>query len=81
MASGYTARTFEDRASGIKKHGEAPTRDDVSITIDGIRLDTKEKVLAFLAEVDEIRKAEQKRAKRKSRCHASVLAPTLDTRT
>ena len=27
-----------------------PTSDDVSITADGVRLDSKEKVLAFLAE-------------------------------
>jgi hypothetical protein len=29
-----------------------PTSDDVSFTYDGRRLDTREKVLAFLAEID-----------------------------
>lgn len=29
-----------------------PTSDDVSITADGVRLDSKEKVVAFLAELE-----------------------------
>jgi hypothetical protein len=34
-----------------------PTSDDVSITMDGRRLDSKEKVLAFLAEIEADRAA------------------------
>lgn len=36
-----------------------PTDDDVSITKDGRRLDSKEKVLAFLAELELEREAER----------------------
>ncbi len=36
-----------------------PTDDDVSITKDGRRLDTKEKVLEFLAVLEEEREAER----------------------
>lgn len=46
--------TFEELAEAIK-HAPPPTDDDVSITWDGRRLDTKEKVLAFLAEIEEAR--------------------------
>jgi hypothetical protein len=35
----------------------APTPDDVSITLDGRRLDTKDKVLAFVAELEQERAA------------------------
>ena len=38
-----------------------PTPDDVSITLDGRRLDTPEKVRQFLLEVAAIREAEQER--------------------
>jgi len=34
-----------------------PTPDDVSITLDGRRLDTKDKVLAFIAELEQERAA------------------------
>lgn len=37
-----------------------PTDDDVSITFDGRRLDTVEKVLAFAAELEEIRAARRR---------------------
>ena len=38
-----------------------PTPDDVSITLDGRRLDSPEKVRQFLVEVAAIREAEQER--------------------
>lgn len=38
-----------------------PADDDVSITIDGRRLDTPEKVIAFIDEVNERRSAEDQR--------------------
>jgi hypothetical protein len=38
-----------------------PTPDDVSITLDGRRLDTPEKVRQFLLEVAAIREAERER--------------------
>lgn len=43
--------TFEELDKAVRA---APPRtsDDVSVTMDGRRLDTKEKVLAFLAEVE-----------------------------
>ena len=36
-----------------------PTDDDVSITLDGVRLDTPEKVIAFIDEINTQRAAEQ----------------------
>ena len=36
-----------------------PTDDDVSITRDGIRLDTPEKLIAFIGEINAQRAAEQ----------------------
>ena len=36
-----------------------PTDDDVSITLDGVRLDTPEKVIAFIDEINAQRSAEQ----------------------
>ena len=39
----------------------APTDDDVPITLDGRRLDTPEKVIAFLHEINEQRAAEDQR--------------------
>lgn len=35
-----------------------PTSDDVSITADGVRLDSKAKVLAFLAKLERERQAD-----------------------
>jgi hypothetical protein len=40
---------------------EPPTDDDVSITIDGRRLDTPEKLIAFLHEINAQREAEERR--------------------
>lgn len=40
------------------RHAPPPTEDDVTITSDGRRLDTKEKVLEWLAEVDAARAEE-----------------------
>ena len=37
--------------------GRPPTPDDVSVTLDGRRLDSKEAVLAWLAEVESDREA------------------------
>ena len=39
------------------RHAVPPTSDDVTVLVDGRRLDTKEKVLAWLAEVEEDRAA------------------------
>lgn len=36
-----------------------PTDDDVSITVDGVRLDTPEKVIAFIDEINAQRAPEQ----------------------
>lgn len=46
--------TFDELAEGVR-HAPAPSLDDVTITWDGRRLDNKEKVLAFLAELDAAR--------------------------
>lgn len=43
--------TFEDLADAVRR-APSPTADDVSITWDGRRLDSKEKVLRFLAELE-----------------------------
>lgn len=48
-----TAKEWSERWNG----GGPPTDDDQSRTWDGRILDTKEKVLEFLAEVEEARKA------------------------
>jgi len=42
--------TFEELADALRS-APPPTADDVSITWDGRRLDSKEKVLRFLAEL------------------------------
>jgi hypothetical protein len=44
--------TGEEWVAAAAKIDRPPTPDDVSITLDGRRLDSKEKVLAFLAEVE-----------------------------
>jgi len=46
--------TFEELAEAVR-HAPAATADDVSITWDGRHLDTKEKVLSFIAELDAAR--------------------------
>jgi len=48
------ALTFSELAEAVRD-APSPTADDVSITWDGRRLDSKEKVLAFLAELDAAR--------------------------
>lgn len=46
--------TFEELAEAVRS-ARSPTPDDVSITWDGRRLDSLEKVLSFLAELDAAR--------------------------
>lgn len=46
-----------DELAELVRHARPPTPDDVSITADGRRLDTKDKVLAFLAEIEADRAA------------------------
>jgi hypothetical protein len=46
--------TFEELAEAVR-NAPQPTADDVSITWDGRHLDSREKVLAFLAELDAAR--------------------------
>ncbi len=48
--------TFEELAEAVK-HAPPPTADDVSITWDGRAIDTKEKLLAVLKEVEANEKA------------------------
>jgi len=48
--------TFEELAEAVK-HAPPPTDDDVSITWDGRVINTKEKLLAFLKEIDAERAA------------------------
>lgn len=48
------ALTFEELAEAVR-NAPPPTPDDVSITWDGRRLDSHEKVLLFLAELDDAR--------------------------
>lgn len=43
--------TFQELADAVRK-SPPPTADDVSITWDGRRLDSKAKVLSFLAELE-----------------------------
>ncbi len=47
--------TFEELADAVRS-APSPTADDVSITWVGRRLDSKEKVLGFLAELEVARK-------------------------
>lgn len=48
---------FDEWVAAAGKIDRPRTADDVSITLDGRRLDTKEKVLAFLAEIEADRAA------------------------
>jgi hypothetical protein len=50
------ALTFEELAEAVK-HAPPPTDDDVMITWDGRVINTKEKLLAFLKEIDAERAA------------------------
>lgn len=48
--------TFEEWAEALK-HAPPPTPDDVSITWDGRAINTKEKLLAWLKEIEAYREA------------------------
>lgn len=50
-----TAEAWREMSRGLPP----PTNDDVSITKDGRRLDTAEKVIEFFAELDAEREAER----------------------
>ena len=54
-------RSFDEWVEEAGKIPREPTPDDVSITLDGMRLDSKDKVLAFLAdlEVEQRERAEE----------------------
>lgn len=45
-------KSIEELQERVDRYGSGSSSDDVSITSDGRRLDTKEKILAWLAEVD-----------------------------
>lgn len=51
MAGKVLLITLEEMQAGLK-NAPPPTTDDVSITLDGRRLDSKEAVLAWLADVE-----------------------------
>ena len=53
--------TGKELVSKLETYSLPPSLDDVSITKDGRRLDTKEKVLEFLAEIESARKQELQR--------------------
>jgi len=52
MADVEPVLTGEEWVAAMNANTRPRTPTDVSITLDGRRLDTKEKVLAFLAEVE-----------------------------
>jgi hypothetical protein len=52
MSPRKSARWFDEWAAEAGKISREPTSDDVSITLDGTRLDSKDKVLAFLADLE-----------------------------
>ena len=56
MASDALPLSADEFLSRVRA-GAPPTADDVSITVDGRRLDSKEAVLAWLAEVEADRAA------------------------
>ena len=56
MADAQPTRSFDELADLVRR-APPSTPDDVSITMDGRRLDTKDKVLAFLAEIEAERAA------------------------
>ncbi|MDQ6617771.1 MAG: hypothetical protein M3083_24220 [Actinomycetota bacterium] len=56
VADARRVRSLED-LDDLTRHAPPPTTDDVSIAMDGRRLDTKEKALAFLAEIEAERAA------------------------
>lgn len=51
MAGKVLPITLEEMQAGLKD-APPPTADDVSVTLDGRRLDSKEAVLAWLADVE-----------------------------
>jgi hypothetical protein len=53
--------TGKELVMKLESYSLPPTFDDVSITKDGRRLDTKEKVLEFLAEIESACKQELQR--------------------
>ena len=57
MSSAPIVLSYSEWVEAIRQSARPPTSDDVSITLDGRRLDTKEKVLAFLAEIETERAA------------------------
>jgi hypothetical protein len=61
MSPAKPARSFDEWVAEAGKISREPTPDDVSITPDGTRLDSKDKVLAFLAdlEIERRRRAEE----------------------
>lgn len=59
VMSAYRLRTFDEIAEGLR-NAPPPTSDDVSITRDGERLDSAEKVRAWVAR-ENARRAEQER--------------------
>ena len=52
MCVAALVKSIEELQDRVNKCAHPRTADDVSITSDGRRLDTKEKVLAFLGELD-----------------------------
>lgn len=60
--------TLEELTEAIR-HGSPPTPDDVSITTDGRRLDTKEKIVAWVNEINAERAAAEN-------CSATLRGPT-----
>ncbi len=52
MSGAPIVLSYSDWVEAVRESGRPPTSDDVSVTLDGRRLDTKEKVLAFLAEIE-----------------------------
>ena len=50
VADAQPTRSFDELADLVRR-APSSTPDDVSITMDGRHLDTKEKALAFLAEI------------------------------
>jgi hypothetical protein len=51
MGRANSALTAKEWVAAAARIDRSPTPDDVSVTLDGRRLDSKEKVMAFLAEV------------------------------
>ena len=52
MTGAPVVLSYSEWVEATRRAGGRPTSDDVSIISDGRRLDTREKVLAFAAEVE-----------------------------